>query len=222
MNFRLAPLLVVAAIPISLGLLPTAKPDTMAGPGMRVNRVFLFRAIPFEARPGQIVTLKGSGFSRTANTIYFNGSNSVTATSSNGVDMNIVVPYGISEGVYELTVSNILGFSDKTNPNIHIKLKVTNNPLPAPLIKSASISGDTVTLTGEGFTSSNLLITTLGELPGAISSSGGTSLTFRITDLSWYRQITQSTLGRYRSALWIYVQNEHGINEDAYKLDIVI
>jgi len=129
------------------------------------------------------------------------------------------VPLILSEGEYSLSVSNTLGSSN--NPDIAIAIKVMNNPRSGPIIENASIVGDTVTLTGSGFTSANNIITTLGNSSGPISSDGVT-LTFRITELSMYNEIRRFTLGNYKVAFWIYVENEHGANKEPYKLEIMI
>lgn len=215
------PLNPASSSPISVlpNFLPSTGPDTLAAPGMRVNRVMLFRATPFEVRPGDFVTLDGSGFSKTLNKIYFNGGSPITATSTDGMTLEIPVPANLTEGEYSLSVSNVLGSSE--NPDITVTFKVTNNPQPGPTIESASIVGDMVTLIGSGFTSLNNLFTTLGDSSSPISSNG-TALTFRVTDLSRYDQIKQFTLGKYQVALWIFVQNEHGVNKEPYKLEIMI
>ncbi len=207
---------VTAVIP---SILPSVEPDTSATPGMRVNRVFLFRAFPYEVRPGDFLVLDGSGFSKTINKVYFNGASEVSATSSDGIKMGIAVPAFLNEGEYRLSVANVLGSTD--NPDIKILIKVTNNPQPAPTIENASLTGDTVTLTGNGFTSSNNLFTTLGDSSGSVSSSGGL-LTFRLSDRSRYEQTKKFTQGKYQASLWIYVENEHGINKDPFMLDIII
>ena len=200
-------------------LSPSVEIDTPSALGMRVNRIMLFRATPFEVRPGDFATLDGSGFSKTSNKVYFNGGNLIIGTSTDGTTLKISVPASLAEGEYKLSVSNALGSSD--NPDVDVVIKVTNNPEPGPTIESASITGDTVTIIGRGFTSANNLFTTLGDSSSPISSNG-TTLTFRVTDLSRYNQIKQFTLGKYQVALWIYVQNEHGINKEPYKLGIII
>ena len=205
--------------PSNPNLSPSVEIDTPSTPGMRVNRVMLFRAYPFEARPGDFITLEGSGFSKTLNKVYFNGGTPVPATSTDGATLEIPVPVNLAEGEYGLSVSNVLGSSDNTNTNIVIK--ITSNPQPGPTIESASITGDMVTLIGKGFTSTNNLFTTLGDSSGPVPSNG-TALTFRVADLSRYEQIKQFTMGKYQAALWIYVQNEHGINKEPYKLEIII
>lgn len=196
-----------------------ASSDTPFALGMRANRILFFRASPFEVKPGDTVTLDGSGFSKTSNKVYFSGGNAVTATSTNGTVMNVVVPLGLSNGEHELTVENVLGSS--ANPDLKIIIRVTDNPQSPPQITSASISGDTVTLIGTGFTSSNNLSTTFGESPSSISSNG-TTLTFRITDLSMYEKIRKFTQGKYQTSFWIYIYNEHGASREPYQLNVNI
>ena len=205
--------------PSNPNLSPSVEIDTPSAPGMRANRIMLFRATPFEVWPGDFVALDGSGFSKTSNKVYFNGGNPITATSTDGTTLKVPVPNNLAEGEYKLSVSNALGSSE--NPDVDVVVKVTSNPQPPPTIESASITGDTVTLTGKGFTSANNLFTTLGDSSSPISSNG-TNLTFRVVNLSRYDQVKQFTLGKYQVALWIYVQNEHGINKEPYKLDVII
>ena len=221
MKFFSLPVLLLVAIPVSLSFLPNnIGREISAAPGMRVNRVMLFRAYPYEVRPGGSVTLEGSGFSRSLNKVYFDGSNPITATSTNGTTMAVVVPNSLPEGQYQLTVSNTLGSSE--NPDIKIPIKVTSAPQPGPTIKNASLSGETVTLLGEGFTVQNTVMTTLGNSPATLYSDG-TTLSFRLSELSQYDQVKKQLQGnQYLFTLWIFVQNEHGTNKNPYKLDIVL
>jgi len=208
----------MATVPISLSFLPNTS--TRASLGMRVNRVFLFRALPYEVRPGENLVLEGSGFSKGSNKIYFNGTESATATSTNGTSMNLTVPGSLVAGEYKISISNILGSSE--NASIPIYVKVTNNPQPAPLIERVAISGDVVTVMGKNFSPVNTVITTLGNSTVSITSDG-TALSFRLNELSQYVQVKKSLkTNKYKFSLWIFVQNEHGISKDPYKLDMVI
>ncbi|MDO8728866.1 MAG: peptidoglycan-binding protein [bacterium] len=209
----------VVTTPPSSDFSTSVENDTPAALGMRANQIVLFRAFPFEARTGDLITLDGSGFSKTANQIYFDESHPVTATSTDGITLKVPVPTTLTNGEYKLSVSNVWGSSD--NPDTKVIIRVTSNPQPGPIIESASIVGDTVTLVGSGFASANNLFTTLGDSSSSVSSNG-TTLTFRIADLSMYDEVRQFTLGKYQEALWIYVQNEHGVNKEPYKLDIII
>src|SRR3989344_3935208 len=73
--------------PISFDVLSST--DTPHALGMRANRIMLFRAFPFEVRSGDIITLDGSGFSKTLNKVYFDGGNPVKPTSSSSVFLEI-------------------------------------------------------------------------------------------------------------------------------------
>lgn len=207
------------SIPISPSFSSSIVNDAPAALGMRVDQVMLFRASPFEVRPGDALMLDGSGFSKTHNEVYFNGGFLVTATSADGILIKITVPTGLSDGDYRLSVSNVLGSSD--NPDIKIAIRVTNNPQPAPTIEGASITGGTVTLVGSGFTTANNIITTLGSSPGPISANGST-LTFRLSDLPLYNKLKLFSSKSYPGVLWIYVKNEHGINKEPYRFETVI
>ena len=111
-------LLLMATVPISLSFLPNTS--TRASLGMRVNRVFLFRALPYEVRPGENLVLEGSGFSKGSNKIYFNGTESATATSTNGTSMNLTVPGSLVAGEYKISISNILGSSENASIPIYV------------------------------------------------------------------------------------------------------
>jgi hypothetical protein len=211
--------LLLAAIPISVGLISTVGVDMPAGVGLQKNKIMLFRATPYEVRPGDIISLDGSGFSKTDNRVLFNGGSDVLATSTDGVSLKVVVP-SISEGQYSLSLTNKLGSSLRTE--FPVTIRVTNNPSPAPIITSATLSGDMITVVGSGFTASNNVISTFGNSSGSISSSGN-SLTFSLSGLSLYQKIKEATKGKkYQSSILIYIYNEHGMSKDPYKLDLVI
>jgi hypothetical protein len=193
--------------------------DSPIAMGMRAGQIMLFRTYPFEVRSGDLIILEGSGFSRTLNKVYFNSGYPVVATSTDGVTLRVLIPSELSEGEYQLSATNVFGSSDQLGTKISIK--VTNNPQLPPRIESATLVGDTVSLVGSGFTSANNLFTTLGDSSGSITADGN-SLTFRVTDLSRYEQTKIFTKGKYQVALWIFVQNEHGMNRAPYRLNITI
>lgn len=210
-------LFLLAALPISLSLL--ASTQTSSLPGLRSNKVVLFRAIPYEVRPGGQAVLEGSGFSKGSNKVYFNGVEGFVATSTSGISLTITVPTSLPESRYKISVSNILGSSD--NPQIPIYIKITNNPQPSPVIEKASISGEMVTVTGKNFTSLNTLITTLGNKEAVMSD--GANISFRLSELPHYERVKKSLKNnKFQFSLWIFVQNEHGVNKNPYKLDTII
>ena len=209
-------ILLIAAVPISFSFLPTRPSSTAALQGLQVNRIILFRAIPYEVRPGGVLTLEGSGFSKTLNKVYFNGAEAINASSTNGLALKVAIPTTLYSGEYELSVSNVFGSSE--NRDRPIKIKVTETPEDPPVIASASLSNGLVTLVGTGFSSSNSVLTTMGNSPSPIAASGNT-LTFRLSELSMYSQIiSKAPSGKYQITLWIHVQNEHGMTISPYRL----
>ena len=212
-------LLLIAAVSFSSSFLSGLQIDTKAAPGLRINKVALFRTIPYELRPGDRLLLQGSGFSKTSNKIYFNGGNPVTGISTDGVAMSITVPKDLAYGQYKVGVFNKLGTSN--NPMLPIYIQVAASPVGAPIITSASLNKDQVVVTGENFTSANKILTNFGEHKVPVSSSDGKSLSFSLSNLSMYENIKKYYTGQ-KMALWIYVQNEHGVAKNAFKLDLTI
>ncbi len=221
MRLRILPFLIFAFVPLSIPsfALPSSK-NTISIPGMLSNKVVLFQAFPYEVKPGGSLNLSGSGFSTKSNTVSFGGGIKVEATSTNGFNLKVMVPNTLSEGTYKLSVSNILGSSE--NPNIPVSVKITSNPISEPIITSAIFNIDTITLKGKGFTSTNGLITTMGNLNGAISTTG-TELSFKVSDLSDYLKVKNTKKTASLSLpIWIFIQNEHGVSKTAYSVNIKI
>ena len=217
MKSRLAPLLLLSVIPVSLGFFPSVQ--TSSAPGLRSNRVMLFRATPYEVRPGENLSLEGSGFSKTVNKVYLNEVEIGSATSTLGAKLSIKVPSNFPEGSYKISVGNVLGSSE--NPKFPVSIKVTSSPQPPPVVERATLTSETVTLLGQGFGPTNTIVTNLGT--ASSPSSLGTTLSFRLSDLAQYNQLKKSLIKKgYQISLWVYVQNEHGVSQDPYKIDITI
>lgn len=221
MRLFVFPLFLLAAIPFSFAVMNGGVTNTFSAPGMRVNRVFLYQVSPYEAAPGDLVTLTGSGFSTASNTILFGSKVSTSATSTNGTTMVVRVPNNLKEGDYTVSVANTLGVS--TAAGLEIPVKITNNPRQGPIITSASNVNGVVTVTGSGFADANNLYTTFGTLTGVLSSDGK-SLTFRISSLSEYVNVKNILYGRSSvlAPLWISIQNEYGVTASPYKIDIIL
>ncbi len=211
-------LILFAVVPISFSFLPGIKSDTSAIQGVQVNKIYLFRAFPFEVKPKSVVSLEGSGFSRTLNKIYFNGKDATTAVSTTGTSLKVTLPSKLTPGEYRVSVVNSFGSSE--NPEIPVIVRVTDTPIAPPVIQGASISGDIVTVTGQGFGSSSTVFTSFGNTPGPVPAQDST-LSFRLSELSQFERV-KNTLpeGSFQAILWIYVESEHGANKTPYRLDI--
>ncbi len=148
---------------------------------------------PVEEGSGSTITITGSGFTPTNNTIIFNSGERITGISStNGTSLSFALPSFVGGGGYSnglpvtatvyLTVSNSNGISNAKS------IRVTPN-LSAPSISSitptSALVGTTVTITGTGFTPTGNRIK-FGDLGSennpsySINSSNGTTLTFTV------------------------------------------
>jgi hypothetical protein len=220
MRITFAPFLLVAALPLSVAFL--APNQNSPAPGAQANKIMLFQATPYEVKPGDTIVLKGSGFNVSSNNVHFGTRATVAATSTGGTLISVTVPAFIPHGDYDLSVSNNLGSSNTANNSAKVSIKVTSSPRTPPTITSASVSGSTVTLIGEGFSSSNNLVTTLGTL-GGVSSFDGRSISFQLNNLSEYARVKQQLKNKnIQTSIWIHINNDRGTSNDPYKLDIVL
>ncbi|MDQ3089736.1 MAG: IPT/TIG domain-containing protein [bacterium] len=194
--------------------------DTLSGPGIRSNRVLLFQATPYEVRPGGEVTLVGSGFSKTENRVLIGDKVGIFATSTNGTEIRFKIPSNFKENTYKITVFNQLGSS--TNPVAPVLVKVTKKPQSPPSVSSATIEGGVITISGSGFSESNNIYTNMGSVE-KIKLSKRKTLSFSIASLTSYSQAKNSLKGAVAVfPLSIFIQNEHGISQVPYNIDITI
>lgn len=188
-------------------------------PGLKKNQLFLFQATPYEVRPGEQAVLLGSGFDNLENHISFDGRDTIMATSSNGTEMIITIPERLPTGTYVLTVYNKLGTNDANMP---VSIKVTSNPENPPSITNIEENGGIIEVSGNGFETSNTVITPLGSIENIESSRGGT-IKFKVEDLSNYQLIKSYQNGK--SAIFplpVYIQNEHGVSTTSASVNVTI
>lgn len=221
MKFTHLPFVLLAAIPLSATFyMPLVRtPQNISALGQRINGVFLYQVSPYEVKPGDKIVLSGSGFSTTYNNISIGDLKGLSATSTNGTEMELVIPKDTTYGIHEVSVSNNLGSS--LNPNIKILIKVSDSPSAPPLISGVNYNNGIFVVTGEGLADKNNIITTLGQLQG-VSSLDGKTLTFRISDLSDYGKIKTLSSSSFPVSFAIFIQNEHGFTKNPYQLKIVI
>lgn len=212
--------LLVAALPLSVAFLAPGQNAT--APGSQANKIMLFQVSPYEVRPGDTVVLQGSGFSTSQNSVYFGSYVNVSATSTNGAVMSVAVPSSLPFGEYNVVVSNTLGSSADVANSVRVSIKVTGSPRTPPVITNASVSAGVVTLVGDGFSSTNSLVTNLGNLEG-VPSFDGRSITFQINNLSEYARIKRQLGNKsIQTTLVVHISNDRGSSKNPYSVNITI
>jgi hypothetical protein len=177
----------------------------------------LFGMSAYQVRPGEPMTFQGTGF-LDENEIHFD-SNSVSAASADGFTLSGSAPGQV--GIYEVWVTNKKGSTQSSDRMI--KLTVTDNPAPLPVVVSISPAtpayGDTVTVSGSGFSNSNTVSTSLGPILGV--SSNGSAFQFRISDLPIAPLIKdkEGVKGKLIS-VQMYVQSDGGITKTAFDFNV--
>lgn len=177
----------------------------------------LFGISAYQVRPGERITLSGTGFLNN-NEVYFDGL-VVPAASTNGFSLEVSVPGTV--GTYEVWVTNSKGSSRASDRPMRIT--VTDTPAPLPVVTSISpilpSFSDTVTVSGSGFSVSNTVSTSLGPLLGV--SSNGSSMQFRIADLPIAPLIKDvPQVKGTKIPVQMYVQSDGGITKDVFRFEV--
>ncbi len=168
----------------------------------------------YEVLPGEHIQIYGAGFTSTGNILSFSGVEQ-TVSSADGATLDAVAPGSV--GNYEIWVTNVKGSSRVASRPI--KITVTSSPAPLPVISSASPNpvalDGTVELVGTGFSSSNIVLTSLGYIEN-VSSSIGSTLRFSLSALPYLSFVkdTQAIKGKVMTVM-VMVKSAGGVSAQA-------
>lgn len=173
--------------------------------------VFVYFPSRYSGKPGTTVTISGSGFTATENTIYFDSIPAVEKVSSwNGQMITFKIPT-IPKGSYHIFVKNARGESNKD-----MFFVVTDGVTPEPKIESITpknvMRGGAVTIKGSGFTTTgNMVRSSVSVFENISSSEDGSSLSF-VMPASVLMATTTSSAPKISLPVWVYVINENGVS----------
>ena len=97
---------------------------------------------------GTSITIKGSGFSASGNTVYFGNSVTSNVYSSDGTTLTFTVPVGYYSGTYSINVKNALGMSSNSLSYIMSNVNYWNNNNYNGSLSLSNISGPSGVQTG--------------------------------------------------------------------------
>ncbi|MCC2631136.1 MAG: hypothetical protein K0S38_945, partial [Candidatus Paceibacter sp.] len=180
---------------------------------------------PYQARPGDSVTLTGTGFTE-GMSVSFGTAGIATASNVTRTSAKVTIPATLGYGDYVLGVSNSTGSQKNTTSQIH--LVVTANPAQAPTITSITPSyisnlNTPITVTGTGFTANNTIFTGFGKINNVVSSNGGKTLTFtpsQLSDVSKINQILSTKQNGMMLYIDFYIFNENGITQKPTRFNV--
>ncbi len=183
--------------------------------------ISLFGFSDYQVVPGSSLVAQGLGFAATDNTIHIGNQEISGLSSADGMTMSFVLPSTTPLGSYEIWVTNAKGTSRKSDRPI--KVLVTNNPAPRPVISSVSPANptidDIITLSGSNLSGVTDVMSSLGPLKGVQSTPS--TVAFRISDLPMASRIKDmSFIKGKKLALSVVVVSPQGYNKDAFKFDV--
>lgn len=183
-------------------------------PTVEQGKVYLMMVAPLSGKPGALVSLAGSGFTATDNTIFFGPDHAVVnASSINGQSITFKVP-SIPKGLYSVYVRNAKGESNKEQWFI-----VIDGGSPAPTIESVApftvSRGETVTIKGTGFVPGKNTVVASGiGVFSNIQSKDGVSLSFTISKNTFPVAFSPS-IQKPSFPITVHVLNENGVSKMA-------
>jgi len=195
------------------------------------NELFLAFPSAYEGVPGTKITLTGSGFTATDNTIHFGAQTIENIASPSGTDLVFAVP-GVAIGRYNVFVSNTKGATDR------ISFLVPDPSAIPPKIDSISpesgVGRTQVTIRGEGFAPTNNRVYTSYGVLGSVASVDGKTIVVSIfppnqagdlsssgVDLTYFAMGAETTEMAHKFVtdnpeyLWLYVENDNGLSNNA-------
>jgi len=197
------------------------------------NSSELFLAFPsaYEGLPGTEITLTGSGFTTTGNTVHFGAQTLSNIISPSGTNLVFTVPDVVNNS-YTVFVSNAGGVTGSIS-----FLVPDPNAIP-PKINSISpesgVGRTQVTIRGSGFTPTNNRVYTSYGVLGSIASVDGKTIVVSIlpptqagdlsnsgVDLTYFAMGAETTEMAHKFVtdepeyLWLYVENANGLSNNA-------
>lgn len=180
------------------------------------NTFTLSSLSPVSGERGTILTIYGSNFDYSNNTVYFGSQPVANITSSNGTSLTVTVPWTLNPGGVGVYVTNSRGTSNTLTFNVIASYSGCNypytygsynynsiycppysgNPVLTYLSPNFGAVGTSVTVVGSGFSPTGNTVHFSGGVITGLSSSDGRSLSFIVpSQLGYSSQVV--TLGTY-------------------------
>ncbi len=188
---------------------------------------WIYSVMPSQVKAGDNIIIHGREFPKTGLVITMGSEKIASYSFINNNQISIIAPQKLSSGTYTFSFSHpVTKITMPQAAQSVISVKISSNPKVQPRIFSVTpqnvTENDTVTIKGSGFTKNNAIFTLMGEVTG-ISSSDGTTLTFKPSQLSRISTLdkVRTKIGTQQTGgiqLHVGVLNEGGFTTDAVYL----
>ncbi len=210
---------------------PIMSPSVVIPTVVEKGEVVVMYPSQYSGKPGTVITLSGSGFTSTDNTIYFGTTHAVEkAVSKTGQEITFEIPV-MPKGIYYLFVKNARGESEK-----EAFFVVTDGVTPEPKIESVTLtSNKEVVIRGTGFLKTGNMVRTGTGVYEGIASSDGKTITVPNTTIPTMTEFSTipglpktsifieapENIKPVSVPIWVLVINENGIsNNSSFTMDL--
>lgn len=163
---------------------------------------------------GSKLTLTGSGFTKTKNTLHLGPNFTITdISSSSGTSLTVAIPDTAPQGKHVIWIENANGKS--INESFYVVTKEgTSVPTITSVTPESGLYGATVTVRGTNFAPKGNEILTNYHIIKDVASPDGTTLTFSVTP---FPDIPQLQVGvdlkrGIEAVMTFYIVNENGVS----------
>ena len=191
---------------VSVPTVPSPVPSP-AGEQLQLNR-----PDRYVVSPGDRVSIAGSGFSATGNTLHVGAFTISDVAQYTLGTLEVVLPVDAPKGKFDLLVSNTAGESNKRF--LVVVEKGTVPPAIGSFSPKSGANGTVVSVTGSGFTKENNEVYFGNKPATGVASSDGKTLTFTLSMGFDGMPLGQSGQSTTTAPIWFYVVNANGISNN--------
>ncbi len=177
-------------------------------------------------RKGDTLTLFGSGFDTTSNTIHFGELVTVQAAAQSTSKLSFQIPDSVPPGKYSLKVSHSQGTTDSSRVIVVLDRDVQLTP-PKITFLSPEVGriGTEIVITGENFSALNDIRTTYAYFPN-VPSLDGKTIRFTYTKPEFANLQAMKTAGKKVADLdipfYVTIVNANGVSSQGKKFTLQI
>lgn len=153
---------------------------------------------------GTTITLVGSGFVPEGNAVFFGNKTLANQSSPSGKEIIVSIP-DVPPGRYEIAISN--GKTRSNSHYFHVVVPGKNAPSIQSITPAVAKNGESLTIRGERFTSTDNIVYTGFSVIEHVASSDGKTIRITLNSPWSAEEGFEENI-----PLWFYVENDNGFS----------